>query len=435
MLNSTDGNKCSEYIFGNKDDFFLDPLIKHVNHASYGAVSKYCWRKLEKINLEVQKSPDNFIWHREFENYWRPSITALAKYLNVNMDNIMLCENVTDGLNEAYKLLDFNVNSDVILVNDFSYTDMNYAIDYTLKYEMAKGNQAQVVKAPLKYPLLNAEQIIDSFDKTCKEIVEVKNQRIRLAIIDHITSLNALILPVKEICQVIRKWEQIWRKKQSECFIDEKQYKTYIIIDGAHAFGQVEIDLNEYECDFYVTCLHKWFYSPWGCAFLYFKDEKLKNSHPNFSYNKYKLPFHNFAEPATRNESLRLVYQDYIDFFENKLGGLKNIETYLNDLKNIAIPMLISNWKSRAQPIGKELEAPFVKCIELPASLQNSCNRDELIDLLRKNYGISTLFNVINGIMYCRISFAVYNKLDDYYALNDSILDLEKKFEKTKNDV
>ena len=86
--------------------------------------------------------------------------------------------------------------------------------------------------------------------------------------------------------------------------------------------------------------------------------------------------------------------------------------------------MLVSSWKSKMQPIGKELEAPFVKCIELPASLQHGYTRNELIDILRNRYNISTLFNVFNDTMYCRVSFAVYNKIDDYYALKNAILDL-----------
>lgn len=413
--------KENELIFGNKGKFLLDPIIKHVNHASYGAVSKDCWEKISQMNFEIQKSPDKFMWHREFESYWTKSVSALANYLHVSKDNIILSENVTDGLNAAYKMVDFNVASDVILVNNFSYTDMNDAIDYTSKFETANG-EIQVIRATMKYPIINAKQVIDAFDATCRDIVQVRKLRIRFAIIDHITSLNGLMLPVKEICQVIRKWQQVWKEKQ--CLTEEKEFKTYILIDGAHAFGQVKINLNEYDCDFYVTCFHKWFYSPWGCAFLYYKDAQMRYLQPKFAYNKYKLPFSNFAEPATRNESLRLVCDEYIDFFERKLGGLASIESYINELQSVALPMLVSSWKSKMQPIGKELEAPFVKCIELPASLQHGYNRNELIDILRNRYNISTLFNVFNDTMYCRVSFAVYNKIDDYYALKNAILDL-----------
>lgn len=428
MQISNQENESTEYLFGNKEKFFLDPSIKHLNHASYGAVSKFSWSKIDQMNFEILKNPDNFMWHRNFENFWTPSVTALANYLQINKDNLLLSESVTDGLNAAFNLIQFNRANDAILVNDFSYTDMNFAIDYTSNFDITSG-KIPIIRVPMKYPLISVKQVIDSFDATCRELVSVRNLRIRLTIIDHITSLNGLKLPVKEICQVIRKWQQVWKEKQSACFKDENEYKTYIIIDGAHAFGQVKLELNKYDCDFYVTCLHKWFYSPWGSAFLYFKDPKMKNQQ-YFAYNKYKLPFHNFAEPATRNESFRLVHNHYIDFFENQLGGLTNIEKYVNELQCAALTMLIGSWKSKTQPVDKELQAPFVKCIELPANLQYGYNRDELIDIMRNKYNISTLFNVINGIMYCRISFAVYNKMDDYFALNEAVLDLAKNNQK-----
>ena len=44
-----ENNTNSERLFGKKDRFFLDANIKHVNHASYGAVSKYCWDKIRTI--------------------------------------------------------------------------------------------------------------------------------------------------------------------------------------------------------------------------------------------------------------------------------------------------------------------------------------------------------------------------------------------------
>ena len=61
------------------------------------SVSKFCWNEIDQMNLEVLKNPDQFMWHRVFENYWIRSVTAIAKYLKINIENIVLSENVTDG--------------------------------------------------------------------------------------------------------------------------------------------------------------------------------------------------------------------------------------------------------------------------------------------------------------------------------------------------
>ena len=64
----------------------------------------------------------------------------------------------------------------------------------------------------------------------------------------------------------------------------------FILLLGAHAIGQTEIDLNAFDCDYYVSNLHKWFCAPKGCSFLYLKDkERLEiNLEPNYISHGYK---------------------------------------------------------------------------------------------------------------------------------------------------
>ena len=58
--------------------------------------------------------------------------------------------------------------------------------------------------------------------------------------------MTGLVLPAKEICQLARK------------------HGVLTHVDGAHAIGQIPLNLHDLGCDFYATSPHKWLLAPKG---------------------------------------------------------------------------------------------------------------------------------------------------------------------------
>jgi isopenicillin-N epimerase len=83
-----------------------------------------------------------------------------------------------------------------------------------------------------------------------------------MMMIDQVTSPTGLIFPVKEIIQIA------------------KSRGIAIMIDGAHAPGQIDVDLSTLGADFWVGNLHKWMCAPKGVAALYVADEWRDRIHP-----------------------------------------------------------------------------------------------------------------------------------------------------------
>lgn len=407
-----------------KELYYFDESIYLTNHGSYGAVPIPIEQKRHALQIEMEKNPDIWFRYTSFE-LWNKNRQCLADYLRVKSDNLVLVENASDGTNSVLRSIDFKDSNDAILAQEYTYGAALNAIDYISKYRFTENNHVQLFKVPCHYLISSVQSILDQYEELCREIIEIKKLNLKLVIIDHISSASATLFPVGNIIAIIRKWENIQNKK------------IKILVDGAHAIGQIDIKLNELDCDYYVSNLHKWFLAPRGCAFLYFRDiNETYSLNPNVISHGYKKEAkRNFFERATRDSTSWFVVVDCINMYEYKFGGMKAIQEYTSKLLDEAVKMLTTAWGTKSLEMPKELEAPYMRIVHLPY-LEEFMQPDKidiniallkLVDTLHSNYKVDSQIPIINNQLCCRISAFVYSRMEDYIALRDAILDLASK--------
>ena len=153
--------------------------------------------------------------------------------------------NATFGVNVIARSLDLEPG-DEILSGDHEYGACDNTWDF-----ICGQTGAEYIRMPVDLPAGPPGALVDA-------IWAGVTNRTRLIFLSHISSTTALIFPIQEIC----------RRARARGILT--------LIDGAHAPGQIPLDLSAVGADFYTGNCHKWLMSPKGAGFLYAAPEVQK---------------------------------------------------------------------------------------------------------------------------------------------------------------
>ncbi len=221
--------------------FLLETDIVYLNHGSFGACPREVFDEYQRIQLELEREPVRFL-ATEFTTRMATARGQLAAYLGASSDDLVYVPNTTTGLNIVARSLALRPG-DEVLTTDHEYG----ALDRMWSYVCGKA-KARYVRVPISVPVPSTEDVIQS-------VWSHVTNRTRVLFLSHITSPTALILPVAPLVERARK------------------AGILSIIDGAHAPGQLPLDLTSLGADVYAGNCHKWMLAPKGSAFLHVRRE------------------------------------------------------------------------------------------------------------------------------------------------------------------
>ncbi|KAK7269476.1 hypothetical protein RIF29_22204 [Crotalaria pallida] len=393
-----------------------DPSVARINNGSFGCCPSSVISSQHQWQLLNLRQPDHF-----YVNHLKKSIlhsrTIIKNLVNAqHLDEISIVDNASTATTivlqqTAWSFHEARFNKgDVVVVLHYAYGAVKKSIE---AYVARAGGK--VIEVPLPFPVKSNDEIVREF-RSALERGRSGGKRIRLAVIDHVTSMPSVVIPVKELVKICR-----------EEGVDQ------VFVDAAHAIGCIDVDMQEIGADFYTSNLHKWLFCPPSIAFLYTRRSSSKGSdlhHPVVSHEYGNGLASESAWIGNRDYSAQLVVPAVLDFVNRFEGGIEGIKKRNHDAVVEMGEMLAAAW-------GTHLGSPPEMCasmvmVGLPACLGISSDSDamKLRTHLRDDFGVEVPIYfrpprdgevglVVTG--YARISHQVYNRVDDYYKFRDAV--------------
>lgn len=221
--------------------FLLSPHVVYLNHGSFGACPRPVFEAYQAWQRELERQPVKFF--QASEGLLSDARANLADYVGTEANDLVFVNNATTGINIVAQSLRLEPQDEVLATNH-EYG----AIDRTWRF-VCERSGAHYINQPIPVPIQSSEEVVEA-------IWSRVTARTKVLALSHITSPTALIFPLTEL---------IYRAREANIIT---------VIDGAHVPGQIPLNLDALEADFYSGNCHKWMQTPKGTGFLYARPER-----------------------------------------------------------------------------------------------------------------------------------------------------------------
>ena len=240
----------------------------------------------------------------------------LASFVGCNTKNLIITRNTTESLDLVISGFPWKKGDEAI------YAVQDYGSMQDMFEQIEKRHNINLNKVSVPNHPKNDEELIALYESQI-------TKKTKLIMISHMVNITGHILPVKKICKMAHK------------------HGVKVLVDGAHCIGHFDFKIEDLECDYYGSSLHKWLATPLGAGLLYVKSEHIPKIWPLLAdHEKDPTKIKRLSHTGTHPVHTDLAILDAIEYLNwigitKKENRLRYLKTYwqqaLKDVPNIII--------------------------------------------------------------------------------------------------
>jgi isopenicillin-N epimerase len=341
--------------------------------------SRYLLRELSEVSVGMpRRDPPRL----------RVAAAEVASFLGARGEDLVFVDNATTGLNAILRSFPLR-EGDEVLVTDRGYGGV---VNAAVFHAESRGASVRVAELPA---------VSRGRSAFADAVISAIGPRTRLAVVDHVASESAVVLPIEEIA--------------SRC----RERGVAVAVDGAHAPGALPLDVPSIGADWYVGNLHKWAFAPRSSAFLWAAPGRQEGLHPPvISWGIGRGYTAEFDWVGTPDPSAFLAAPIAIAYMREI--GIDAMRGYNHGLAWEGARLLGAAWGT--WPGLEESMVGTMASVPMPGRL-GSTKEDaaRLRDALLEEDRFEVQVHPWRGSLWVRISTQIYNELSDVERLARAI--------------
>ena len=243
-------NECHWHAIAQR--YELEPGPINLENGYFGRMSRAVQAQYLEHVAFINRSNSLYVRQR-FEQGENVEIRQqLAGLIDADPEAIAFTRNATEALQSLIRNYNSLQPGDQVLISDLEYDTVKGAMRW-----LAGVRGVEVVELAHAHPAS-----FDSLVQTYRDAF-LQYPRLKLMALTHVTHRTGLVMPVEAIARAAR------------------EHGIDVILDGAHALGQIEFNLAALGIQFAGFNLHKWIGAPLTLGFLYIAPERLADIDPD----------------------------------------------------------------------------------------------------------------------------------------------------------